>query len=455
MDVDVSAVHRRESGMEPFEVMTSESQERMLAIVGPDDLDGVLSICARWEVQASVVGRVTSDGSLRIVDGFDGPVLAEVPASTLHDDAPLYDRPKAPPAELAAHRADEPPPPQRVDCSADLLRLLADTSWVYRQYDHQLFLNTVIGPGGDATLLRLRDPASGAETGRALGLSVDGNHRWCAVDPRSGTAMILAESVMNLACVGARPLCVVNCLNFGNPEHPVVMWQLSEAIDGLAEACRSFDLPVVGGNVSLYNESNGSDIDPTPVVGVLGIRAELAQRPPGLGPSPGDHLFVVGPPVPPDTPMGGSRWAWDVGDHRRGRLPDLDLEAVADTARLVSGLVCDGLLSAVHDVGDGGLAVALAEMVGVGGVGLVAAATTGHRALFAEVPGRAVVATGTDHRSAVIDRASAAGVEMTPLGQAGGDRLVLGDVVDLTVDELTERWRRAIPDALGAPTTSG
>ena len=261
MDVDVNAIPRREAGMEPFEVMTSESQERMLAIVEPADLDQVLEICARWEVRSSVIGHVTDGpatghpegGRLRIRDGFDGEILCDIPAASLHEDAPLYNRPIAAPAifDAATRTMGTEPAPESVDTAAELLELLADARWVFSQYDHQLFLNTVEGPGGDAAVLRLKHPTSGADTGRGIALTTDGNHRWCAVDPRQGTALTVAESLLNLACVGARPLAVVNCLNFGNPEHPEVMWQLSEAIDGMSEACVAFDTPVIGGNVSL------------------------------------------------------------------------------------------------------------------------------------------------------------------------------------------------------------
>ena len=295
MDVDVNAVARREAGMEPFEVMTSESQERMLAIVEPDGLDAVLEICERWEVRASVIGKVTDGpatgdpdgGRLRILDGWDGEVLADIPAASLHEDAPLYDRPCiAPEAFDETTRVLDAggPAPTSADPGAELLAMLGDTRWVWSQYDHQLFLNTVEGPGGDAAVLRLKHPTTGVDTGRGLALTTDGNHRWCAVDPRAGTALTVAESMLNLACVGARPLAVVNCLNFGNPEHPEVMWQLSEAIDGMAEACIAFGIPVIGGNVSLYNESLGSDIDPTPVIGMLGLVDRLDRRPPGRGP---------------------------------------------------------------------------------------------------------------------------------------------------------------------------
>ncbi len=294
MDVDVSAVPRREEGMAPWEVMTSESQERMLAIVTPGSWPEVAAICAKWEVRATVVGTVTEPepdggGRLRIRDGMDGPVLADVPAASLSDDAPLYDRPRRAPALPATA-----PPAPPTDCAGDLLALLRSPGWVYRQYDHQLFLNTVAGPGADAALLRLAGPGL-PPSARGVALTTDSNPRACALDPRGGTALVLAEGVANLACVGGTPAAVVNCLNFGNPEHPEVMWQLSECIDGMAEACRALSVPVIGGNVSLYNESGGSDIDPTPVLGVLGLVDAVHAPPPGLAWSDGDTIVLVGP----------------------------------------------------------------------------------------------------------------------------------------------------------------
>ncbi|MDQ4089575.1 MAG: phosphoribosylformylglycinamidine synthase subunit PurL, partial [Actinomycetota bacterium] len=306
MDVDVRTVPLREAGMVPAEIMTSESQERMLAIVEPGDLDAVLDVCRRWEVQATVVGTVTTGGRLRILDGPGGEVLADVPAATLHDDAPRYRRALEPPADLDDRRADDParlPAPK--DCGPAVLDMLADTSWVWSQYDHQLFLNTGDGPGGDAAVLRLKAPGLPASR-RALALTTDSNSRWCALDPRKGTALLVAEAVLNVACVGARPLAVVNCLNFGNPEHPEVMWQLSEAIDGLADTCQAVGLPVVGGNVSLYNSSDGVDIDPTPVIGVLGLIDELERRPPGAGLRAGSQLLQLGAA---SSALAGSRWA--------------------------------------------------------------------------------------------------------------------------------------------------
>ena len=448
MDIDVSAVPRREPGMEPHEVMTSESQERMLAIVEPDGLDRVLEICGRWEVRASVIGRVTDGGALRILDEFDGEVLAEVPAASLHEDAPLYDRPRQAPDAPPGPSADDLDAPE--DPGTELLELLADPAWVYRQYDHQLFLNTVVGPGDDATVLRLKHPGTGIDTGRGLALTTDGNHRWCAVDPRQGTAMLVAESVLNLACVGARPLAVVNCLNFGNPEHPEVMWQLSESVDGMGEACRALGVPVVGGNVSLYNESAGTDIDPTPVIGLLGMVDRLDRRPPGATLVDGHRLLLLGPEA---DGLGGSRWGASHGAPG-GRLPDLDLAVVADVAELVRGLVSDGLVDGVHDVSSGGLGVALAEMVARSGVGVQVARVADHRALFGEAPGRIVIVVHPDWLVEVFARAEAAGVETSRIGLATGDRFTVKGLVDIGVDEVTAAFTDRLPEALGAGTAS-
>jgi phosphoribosylformylglycinamidine synthase II len=449
MDVDVSAVPRREDGMEPFEVLTSESQERMLAIVTPEGLDEVLRLCARWEVQATVIGKVADGGRLRILDGFDGEVLADVPASSLHDAAPKYDRPRAAPADRATRAATDPGAPEPADCGAAIVDQLCDASWVYSQYDHQLFLNTVEAPGGDAAVLRLKHPTTGVDTGRGLALTTDGNHRWCAVDPRLGAAATVAESVMNLACVGARPIAVVDCLNFGNPEHPEVMWQLSEAIDGLAEACRAFGLPVIGGNVSLYNETAGTDIDPTPVVGLLGVVDRLDRRPPGVGLVEGHRLLLLG--ADPGGSLAGSRWASDAGQPRVGVLDPLDLLAVTKVAGLVRELVADDTLSGVHDVAEGGLGRALAEMAVRSGVGTAVAGVDGPAALLCETPGRVVACVPIDGVAAVLERAESAGVPARELGAAGGDRLMVEGLVDVALADATAAWRDRLPAALDAP----
>ena len=455
MDVDVSAVPRREEGMEPWEVMTSESQERMLAIVTPDAWAAVSEICARWEVRAAVVGTVTAPdpaegGRLRIRDGFDGPILADVPAASLSDDAPLYDRPR---------RAPVPPPSVALappeDCAADLLGLLRSPRWVFSQYDHQLFLNTVVGPGADAALLRLAGPGL-PPSRRGVAVSTDSNPRYCALDPRTGTVLTLAEGVANLACVGATPVAVVNCLNFGNPEHPEVMWQLSECIDGMAEACRALSLPVVGGNVSFYNESGGTDIDPTPVLGLLGLVDVVQAPPPGLAWQDGDTLVLLGARAAADGsfPLAGSRWATERGQHRGGTLPAVDLPSHGALCALVAGLVAavtsgearPPLLSAVHDVSSGGLAVALGEMAVAAGCGC--AVEVGDPAeLFTELPSRFVVATSSPDE--LCARAQALGIPASVLGRAGGDRLVVGDLLDLPVGAVRQAHEGNLARLLG------
>jgi phosphoribosylformylglycinamidine synthase II len=475
MDVDVNAVHRREPGMEAWEVMTSESQERMLAIVTPAHADRVLECCARWEVRASVVGRVTEGGRLRILEGWDGEVLADVAASTLHDDAPLYHRPLARPADLDERWADDPARlPAPADCGDDLVALLVDSSWVWRRYDHQLFLNTVETPGGDAALLLLSAPGvrgdrAAGEPPRAMALSTDGNGRWCSIDPRLATAMLVAESALNVACVGAEPVAVVNCLNFGNPEHPEVMWQLSEAIDGMAEACLALGLPVVGGNVSLYNESRGRDIDPTPVVGTLGLVDELHRRPPGVGLVEGQRIVLVHPapaagleqadgdaPAGADTSLAGSRWAVERHGHRNGRLPRLDLPAHQRLVALVTSLVADGvrgsgadLLGGIHDVSEGGLGVALAEMGLRSRTGFRVQGVADHVALFSEGPSRVLLSVDGADLDALTARVTAAGLVLTELGDAGGDRFVVDGLVDLDLQRVAIASEGVLPAALG------
>ena len=448
MDVDISAIPCRELGMEPYEIMTSESQERMLAIVEPKNLKRVLEISNQWEVQASVIGKVTNGDSLRILSETDGEVLADIPASSLHDDAPLYDRPKKKPELHQGLSGDELNPP--VDAANDLLSLLFDPSWVYEQYDHQLFLNTVVGPGDDATVLRLKHPVSGKETGRGLAITTDGNHRWCLIDPKIGTAMIVAEAVLNLACVGARPLAVVNCLNFGNPEHPEVMWQLSEAIDGMSDACVSFGVPVIGGNVSLYNESEGNNIAPTPVIGMLGLIDDLKNRPPGAQMAEGDRLLLIGPET---SGLGGSLWAANHGA-LYGELPELDLEMHLKVAETIRTLVGTELIRGVHDLSEGGLGVALAEMAAKSSVGVSIARTPNHQALFGEGPSRAVVAVDPESLTEVLTLCEERGVPVVRLGLATGNQFKIKDMMDVSLSDLKAAFISKLPNTFGVGTSN-
>jgi phosphoribosylformylglycinamidine synthase len=299
-----------------------------------------------------------------------------------------------------------------------------------------------------------------------VALTTDSNPRACALDPRRGTALALAEGVANLACVGATPVAVVNCLNFGNPEHPEVMWQLSECIDGMAESCNALSLPVIGGNVSFYNESGGADIDPTPVLGVLGLLDAVHAPPPGLAWSDGDTVVLLGPRAAADGsfPLEGTRWATERRDHRTGSIPAVDLAVHAEVCAFVAEVVAaqvagapthagrDALVHAVHDVSGGGLAVALAEMAAAAGSGCTATAGTGFpdaAELFTELPSRFVVATGDPDE--LIRLAAARGIPAAALGPAGGARLTLGTLVDLPVEALREAHEGNLALALGEP----
>jgi phosphoribosylformylglycinamidine synthase len=479
MDVDVARVAKREPGMNAVEVLTSESQERMLAIVEPANLDQVLDRCRRWEIRATVVGRVTDTARFRVFDGLfdaigvegenpspprgddaphvssDAPPVADIPCDSL-GDGPVYRRAIERPADHDARLADDPAPvlaarfPDGSDLGEELLGLLAtptiaDKSWIWHQYDHQLFLNTVVGPGADATVLRLHD------TTRALALSTDGKARFCRLDPRTGGRLVVLEAARNVACAGAEPRALVNCLNFGNPEHPEVMWQFSEVVDGMADACRALGIPVVGGNVSFYNESQGRDIDPTPVVGVVGFIESLERRPPVARFSPGQHVVTLGTT---GVELGGSEWAAVVHGLGDGPPPAADLEAARALHGLVRDLVATDLVGAVHDASDGGYAVALAEAAVAGDCGFAVTSEPDLWAgawCFGESASRVVVGVDPGRLDEVLTRAADAGVAARDIGMTGGSRLIVDGVLDVALDAAAHAWRDAIPNLLGRP----
>jgi len=485
MDVDLARVARREPGMNAVELMTSESQERMLAIVEPARLDAVLDLARKWEIRATVVGRVTDSDRFRVYDGTfdalgvpganptpphgdhapavssDRKPVADVPVGSL-GDGPLYHRPAARPREQDAHQADDPAPrlrakfPTGSDLSGELLALLAtptiaDKTWVSRQYDHQLFLSTVAGPGADAAVLRVKG------TTKALALATDGKARFCQLDPRRGAQLAVCEAARNVACSGARPLALVNCLNFGDPEHPEVMWQFTEAVEGMSEACEALGIPVIGGNVSFYNASQGVDIHPTPVVGVLGLIDELGAAPPGVRLEAGESIIVLGETRPE---LGGSEWAAVVHGLAGGMPPVADLDAAMRLHALVAALVTEREVAGVHDVSDGGLAVALCEMAFGGEVGfrvdLLAApgtrSCTAAEAAFGESASRVVVAVAPEQVAAVLGRAAAAGVPAAVIGQARGDQCIADGAFSLPRAVARATWRDAIPNLMQRAT---
>jgi phosphoribosylformylglycinamidine synthase len=387
LDLDVGRVPLREADMEPFEIMVSESQERMLCVVEESRVGEVLAVCARWETGASIIGEITATGRLRVLDG--GDVVGDLPVTALVDDCPLYDLEPAPPAEPlypAPARTLQTEDPGEVLLALLRSPNLASRRPVFEQYDCLVQSRTVRRPDeADAAVLVL--PGGGA-----LAVSIDGNGRRVACDPRRGAAEAVYECAANLACVGAEPLGLTNCLNFANPEKPHVAWQLSEAVEGLAEACEGLGVPVVGGNVSLYNEGPEGPILPTPVVGMVG-RMDDAARAGRIGfEREGDVVAVVGGFRPS---LVGSELAKLRGEAPVGALPEVDLDEVRTTLAAVRGAVASGQIRTAHDISDGGLAVALAECCAAGGLGArIDSSPSRGDELFAEAPGRAFVIAG-------------------------------------------------------------
>jgi phosphoribosylformylglycinamidine synthase len=430
MDVDLDAVHVRETGMTAPELLMSESQERMMAFVSPNRVDEVLAVAAKWEIDGVVVGTVRPGGTLTVRHG--GEVVAEVPAASLADDAPRYDRPLARPEwldrlwEAPARRLEESP--DRI-----LLRLLDDpalgsTAWVYEQYDHMLFLNTIIGPGGDASLLRIRG------TDKALAVSTDGNGRLCRLDPRRGAARLLFEAALNVAVTGARPLAVVDNLNFGNPEKPTVMWQFRESVEGISEACEALGIPVVGGNVSFYNESEGEDIHPTPVIGLLGLADPVPQRPPHLSrAADGMEIWEIGP-MPTGNLAGTSAQRVIHGD-LTGRPTAADPAMASRIVGLAAELAHQ--IPVLHDVSDGGLALAVAEVCITSNVG-AAITDVATDLLFSEDPHRllAVFESGSVTLPDDVSRL---------VGRMGGETLTLAGSEPIPLTTLRRVHDQAIP----------
>ncbi|MEX1249541.1 MAG: AIR synthase-related protein, partial [Acidimicrobiia bacterium] len=428
MEVDLDRVHTRESGMTAPELLMSESQERMMAFVAPERVDEVLAIADRWEIDSAVVGEVKAGGTLRI--SHQGDLVAELPAATLADNAPLYDRPAQRPDWLDEIQA-RPGPDLSSHDPADLLAKLLDdpaigsSAWIYEQYDHMLFLNTVVGPGSDGSLLRVKG------TDKGLGVSTDGNGRLCYLEPRIGGARLVYEAALNVAVAGARPMAVVDNLNFGNPEKPEVMWQFKESVEGISEACEALGIPVVGGNVSFYNETDGVDINPTPVVGLLGLADPMPQDPPRLsGAADGMELWLVGPAASGN--LAGTA-AQRLIDERPGGIPTgPDPEMAGDIIRLAADLA--HFAPVLHDISDGGLAVAAAEIAIASGIGVVLDLPA--EEIFSEDPHRFLVAF---HHGSIDLPAYARKV-----GVCGGDQIVINGS-SLRLDTAATTYREALP----------
>jgi phosphoribosylformylglycinamidine synthase len=453
MEIDLERVPLREAGMTPYEILLSESQERMLLVATPETEARVRALFEKWDLEAQVIGKVTDDGRVRI--RFKGIQVADLPAAAVTDDAPRYDRPQERPSWLdAAQRLALERVPEPKDPGATLTRLMTSANLcsresIYQTYDHMVRTNTVVRPGSDAAVIRLKG------SDKALAMTSDSNPRYCHLDPEEGARLAVAEAARNLACAGATPIGTTDCLNFGNPERPEVMWQFARSIDGIASACRALEAPIIGGNVSFYNETAGKAIHPTPMIAMVGLiedaRAALTQ----WFRRAGDVVLLLGDPA---GDLAASEYLAVVHGLEAGRPAPVDLRrerALHDALRAARGA---GLVASAHDCSEGGLAVALAECcitVPGGAVGATLALDAAGRVdalLFGEAPSRIVISASADNLPRLETLLRAQDLPFRVLGNVGGDRLTVtvggAKTIDLEVAPLRAAWLAALPALL-------
>jgi phosphoribosylformylglycinamidine synthase II len=462
VEIELDRVPQRETGMTPYEIMLSESQERMLLVAQKGREDEVFRIFQKWGLDAVEVGQVTSDAKMRVLE--HGKVVAEIPNAALTDNAPLYKRPLArwePPVDREK--------PERIqfaesgDFSAQVKRLLASGNicskrWVWQQYDHMVLTNTVEAPGaGDAGIIRIKG------SNRGLAMALDGNGRWCYLDPRLGAMHAVAEAARKVACAGATPIGATNCLNFGNPEKPNIMWQFSQVIDGITKACEELDTPITGGNVSFYNETLGEGIYPTPVIGVVGVLEDVHKTTRMHFAKAGRTIVLLraneaGDAVDAELEFGSSEYAKEILGAVWGYPPELDIEKEATLQRALVAMIQAGLVESAHDCADGGLAVALVEAALPAGVGLSVKLPRQKLApeflLFAEDASRVVLSCDPGHLPRIQQVAEEYGVFADVLGETGGElvEIAIGEqnVISACVAELREAYEGSLERALRA-----
>ena len=465
IEIELDRVPQRETGMTPYEIMLSESQERMLLVAQKGREGEVFRVFEKWGLDAVDVGRVTLEAKMRVLE--HGQVVAEIPNAALTDDAPVYKRPLArwePPVEreMPSHVGLA----EGGDFTANFKRLLASPNicskrWVWQQYDHMVQTNTVDAPGaGDAGVIRIKG------SNRGLAMALDGNGRWCYLDPRLGAMHAVAEAARKVACSGATPVAATNCLNFGNPEKPHIMWQFSQVIDGITKACEELEVPITGGNVSFYNETLGEGIYPTPVLGVVGILEDVHKTAKMHFAQAGRKIVLlraneVGDAVDAESEFGSSEYAKEILGAVWGYPPQLDLENEATLQRALVALIQAGLVESAHDCADGGLAVALAESAFPKGVGLTvklaSRALPVEFVLFGEDASRVILSCDPNKLARIQEVAQEYGLFADVLGETGGDRVEIAlngkTVVSATFAELSEAYEIALERALRAETS--
>ncbi|OIJ18643.1 phosphoribosylformylglycinamidine synthase II [Anaerobacillus alkalidiazotrophicus] len=440
IELNLDEVPQRELGMTPYEMMLSESQERMLIVVKKGREAEIKEIFDRWGLLSKIVGKVTDDKKLRLI--FKGEVAAEVPVDALAEDAPVYHKPSREPEYFQKFQQQEEVVPKVNDVKETLLSLLAQPTiaskeWVYDQYDYMVRTNTVVSPGSDAAVLRIRD------TNKALAMTTDCNSRYLYLDPETGGKIAIAEAARNLVCSGATPLGVTDCLNYGNPEKPEIFWQLEKSTDGLSEACRVLETPVIGGNVSLYNERSGVAVYPTPVIGMVGLIDNVDYITTQSFKNVGDLIYLIGETKPE---FGGSELQKLLDGEISGKSPSIDLDVEKERQQQLLTAIRSGVVASAHDVAEGGLAVAVAECMMDGNVGAkVSFSGEAVTALFAESQSRFVVSVSKD-KKAEFERL----VNATCIGEVVESGLTIVNesgepVIQAETKELQEAWKGAIP----------
>jgi phosphoribosylformylglycinamidine synthase len=450
ISINLDLVPQREEGMTPYEIMLSESQERMLLVAKKENVAEVQKIFAKWDLDAVDIGEVTAGRNLRV--SFCGETVVDVPVDAVVNLCPVYRRPSRKPAYLRTVQKLGLPP-LAGDLGAALLKVIAsptiaDKEWVFRQYDHMVQTNTALLPGADAAVLRVKGQK------RALAMTLDGNALYCYLDPRIGGAIAVAEACRNLACVGARPIGVTNCLNFGNPEKPEIMWQFKKIIEGMAEACRAFEIPVTGGNVSFYNDTEGLSIHPTPVLGIVGLIDDVDRL---IGPGfkkGGDAVVLLGENT---DELGGSEYLRAIHGLEKGRPPGIDLEREKAVQEVCIQAIASGLVRSAHDISDGGLAVCATEscILGQAEIGCVfdlEDKTRPDALLFGESQSRILISASETRLPKLLDLASEKGVPAKVIGRTGGKELVIRqsgqEIIRLPIHRLIAAWKNSLPGAL-------
>jgi phosphoribosylformylglycinamidine synthase len=446
--MNLDQVPCRETGMTAYDILLSESQERMLMVVKKGEENKILTIFEKWELDACIVGEVTNDGHMRIV--HHGEEVVDLPIAPLAHAAPLYDRPRAKSATQDALNAATPLEKSYAGSNWNdvLLKMmgspnLCSRQWIYQQYDQSVGDDTVVLPGSDAAVVRIK------ESGKAVATAVDCNSRYCYLDPYWGGAHAIAECARNISCSGALPLAATDCLNFGNPERPEVMWQLERAAAGMSEACRTLNTPIVSGNVSLYNESMTSAIYPTPTIGMVGLLSDVRHHATSHFKNAGDAILILGGG---ELSLGGSEFAWAMERRVAGRPPVLDLTREKNTQALLRQWIADGKIHSAHDVSDGGLAVALAECAFTKNLGAQVTVQGDDDplvALFGEGGSRIVITCAPDHVATLSAAATGAGIPLHEIGTVGGDALSVNEWIKAPVAALKKQWQTGFETIVG------